>query len=143
MPLFSRNEAEIFFPGARFSSARGREKSACFAFPGQTGAGNSFPGRRQIFRGRNTHLSDRITGFKKGGRPACCAGRPLLNVLGQSGDYLMNVIVKGIWYVYSLLDILIVYTTDRMIHTKGRIQMNRKPMKIRVRTPKNAQDTSR
>ena len=142
MALFSRNEAEIFFPGARFSSARGREKSLFFLSRTSRGR-KQLPRTAADFQGTEHTLSGKTAEFKKGGRPACCAGRPLLNVLGQSGDYLINVIVKGIWYVYSLLDILIVYTTDRMIHTKGRIQMNRKSMKIRVRTPRNAQDTSR
>lgn len=31
----------------------------------------------------------------------------------------------------------------QMIHTKGMIQMNRKPMKIKVRIPKTAQDANR
>lgn len=34
--------------------------------------------------------------IQKRGRPACNAGRPLLNIHRQSGDYLMKVIVKGI-----------------------------------------------
>lgn len=131
----------FFFPAPGFYRPAARKRT-CFAFPGEPWP-ETAPGPRQIFRGRNTPPSGRTAGFKKGGRPACRAGRPLLNVLRESGDYLMNVIVKGIWYVYSLLAILIVYTMDRMIHTKGRIQMNRKPMKITVKTPKNAQDTNR
>lgn len=117
-------------------------KRACFAFPGEPWP-ETAPGRQQIFRGRNTPPSGRTAGFKKGGRPACRAGRPLSHVLRESVDYLMNVIVKGIWYVYSLLEILIVYTMDRMIHTKGRIQMNSKPIKNMLRIPKNTRDTIR
>lgn len=142
MALFSRNEAEIFFPGARFSSARGREKSLFFPFPDKPGPETTSPDGGR-FSGNGTHPIRQDGRIQKRRPPRLLRRTALLNVLGQFGDYLMNVIVKGIWYVYSLLDILIVYTTDRMIHTKGRIQMNRKPMKIRVRTPKNAQDTSR
>lgn len=75
MALFSRNEAEIFFPGARFSSARGREKSLFFLSRTSRGR-KQLPRTAADFQGTEHTLSGKTAGFKKEAAPLVAQDGP-------------------------------------------------------------------